>query len=183
MDETLIVRVCDVTDRIYNFNEYMYRIVTCEVETDTPFDTLIPIDINVVSGDIISIEKCKLVRIDYESNDIITAVRIDKLEVVPADTSISKYFNIPFIGMVKRQADMHPTTYGPDKTKFFKVQLQMRDADKKTFIVYLLGFDGKATLLDSFDRFKIITGVATLKHRRGKPGHELALVSAEEYKK
>lgn len=183
MEEVLIVRVCDVTDKVYNFNEYIYRLVTCEAGTDTPFDTLIPIENNVSSGDVISVTKCKLVRIDYEDKNIITAVRIDRFEVVDSSTELSRYFNIPFLGLIKRQPESKVIEYGPDKIKFLKVRLQMRDADKKTFVVQLLGFDDKAQLLDSFGRFKIITGVATLKHRRNKPGHELALISAEEYKK
>ena len=96
MEEVLIVRVCDVTDRVYNFNEYIYRLVTCEAGTDTPFDTLIPIENNVSSGDVISVEKCKLERIDYNDKKIITAVRIDRFEVVDSYTELSRYFNIPF---------------------------------------------------------------------------------------
>lgn len=183
MENALIVRVCEVTDRMYDFNSYIYRMITCCAETDTPFDTLIPVEDNVSVGDIISVDKCKLVRIDYEAKHVITAVRVDKFEIMDKDTELSKYFNIPFLGMVKKQPESKVIEYGPDKTKFLKVRLQMRDADKKTFVVQLLGFDDKALLLDSFDRFKIITGVATLKHCRNREGHELALISAELYNK
>lgn len=183
MEYELILRVCEVTDRIYDFNSYIYRLVTCKAETDDPCDTLIPIDINVSEGDVISVKKCKLVRIEYDSKHIITAVRIDKLEAMERDTEISQYFNIPFLGLIKRYHGDDLTLYGPDKISFLKVGLRMRDADKNPFTVKLLGFDDKAELLDSFDRFTIISGIATLKRCRRKNGHELVLVSAKPYKK
>lgn len=181
-DFVLNVQVCEVTEMVYNFNDYMYRLVKCKAETDEPFDTLIPVEAGVTVNDIICIEKCKLVRIDYDKEYIATAVRVDKLEICDADAEVSKYFNIPFIGLVKRHADSKVTVYGPDKTKFFKVKLQMRDLNKKPFVMHLLGFNGKATLLSSFNKDKeIIMGIATLKHCNKKPGYELALVNATEY--
>lgn len=178
----LVVQVYEVTEKVYNFNEYMYRLVKCKAETDEPFDTLIPIETGVSVGDVISIEKCKLVRIDYEEKHIATAVRVDKMESCEEGTKLSKYFNIPFIGLIKRHADSKVTVYGPDKMKFFKVKLQMRDLNRKPFTVTLLGFNGKATLLNSFDKDKeIIMGIATLKHRSNNLGYELALVNATEY--
>lgn len=183
MEYELILRVCEVTDRIYDFNSYIYRLVTCKAETDEPCDTLIPIDVNVSQDDVVSVKKCKLVRIEYDNKHIITAVRIDKLEVMDKGTEISQYFNIPFLGLIKRYHGEDLTLYGPDKISFLKVGLRMRDSDKNPFTVKLLGFDDKAELLDSFDRFTIISGIATLKRCRRKKGHELVLVSAKPYKK
>lgn len=183
MSEELYVKVCDITDIVYDFNNYKYRLVTCAAKTDDPFDTLIPIEQEIVPGGVINIEKCRLVRIDYDADYTRVALRVDKLTLCPDSQPISRYFNIPFIGMIKKQSEAHPMTYGPDKTKFFRVQLQMRDPDKKTFIVYLLGFNNKATLLDEFEKFDIITGYATLKHKNGSERYELALCEAELYQK
>lgn len=180
-DFVLNVQVCEVTETVCNFNDYMYRLVKCKAEIDEPFDTLIPIEAGVTVGNIVSIEKCKLVRIDYDKDYIATAVRVDKLEICEEGTKVSKYFNIPFIGLINRYPDSKVTVYGPDKTKFFKVRLQMRDMNKKPFTVYLLGFNGKATLLSSFKDKEIILGIATLKHCNKKSGYELALVDATEY--
>ena len=96
MENELILRVCEITDRIYNFNSYVYRIVKCTARTDEPFETLILADEYVSVGDVILVEKCKLVRIDYDSKNVITIVRIDKLQVLDSDTELSKHFNIHF---------------------------------------------------------------------------------------
>lgn len=183
MDEVLIVRVCDITDVLYDFNGYMYRLVTCEAENDGVFSTLLPVENPVSAGDVISVEKCKLVRIDYEAKNIVTAVRIDRFEIKDADTNVSPYFNIPFLGLIKRHPESKVFEFGPDKIKFLKVRLQMRDPDRKPFVIPLLGFEDKAKLLDSFGRFKIIKGLATLKHCKNSTGYELVLISATEYKK
>lgn len=183
MNEELIVKVCEVTDNIYDFNAYMYRLVTCKAATDEPFDVLVPIENEITVGMIIKVEKCKIVRIDYDLEYTRIAVRIDQFSVCTEDTTISKYFNVPFIGMVQRRPDSKVTKYGPDKIKFIRILLQMRDADKKTFVVPLLGFNNKAKALDSYGAYEIITGTATLKHKKDSPKYELALHTVEKYEK
>lgn len=182
MENVLYIKVCEVTDQIYDFNDFKYRLVTCCARTDAPFDTLVPIEINLKTDDVIYVDKCKIVRIDYEADYTRVAVRLDKIEICEPDHEISRYFNIPFVGMVKRRPEMHPKTYGPDKTKFYRVQLQMRDAERKPFIINLLGYNNKAVLLDSFNSFSVIVGIATLKHKNGCERYELALCEAESYK-
>jgi hypothetical protein len=183
MENELIVKVCEVTEQTYNFNEYIYRLVKCKAAVDDAFDTLIPIEEEIAVDNIIKVSKCKIVRIDYDLDYTRIAIRIDQFEICDEGTELSKYFNVPFIGMIKKRPDAKVTQYGPDKTKFIRILLQMRDADKKTFVIPLLGFSNNATALDKYSAFEIITGVATLKHKKNSPKYDLALYSVDKYVK
>ena len=181
MDENLIVKENEILESTYDFNGYLYRIIKCSAATDDPFDMLVSIEETPEVGNIISVSKCKIVRIDYDLDYVRIAVRIDKFEVVDADTQLSKYFTIPFIGMVLKNEDSQPKVYGPDKINFIKVKLQMRDADKQVFSIFLLGFNEQADYLDSIENKQIILGTGTLKHKNGCERYELALVTGESY--
>lgn len=180
MNEVLCVKVCEITGENIDFNGYLYKLITCAAKTDSPFDVLVPVETQLNVDDVITITKCKLVKLDCEEY-VRTAVRVDELQVADGTAEVSKYFNIPFIGKIKKQADAKVQKYGPDATKFIKMPLQMKDSGKGNFIVYLLGFDQKADLLNEFERFDIIYGTATLKHKNGKMTYELAVIDAQKY--
>ena len=175
----LYVKVAHITEEMLDFNGYLYRLVGCQARIDEPFDTLIPAEVNVSEGDIIHTSKCKIVRIDPDADYDRIAIRMDQCDVCAPDQELSKYYDVPYVGMVKKNEDAHPITYGPDKTKFFKIPIQLKDPDKKTFIVSLLAFGNNTAILDSYPRFTIITGIATLKHKKGSERYELAMKTAE----
>lgn len=183
MKNELYIKVDSIKADTCTFNGYVYRFAEAHVKTneDERFNILFPIDTVPEEGKIISVINCKLVRVNYEAEAVDVAVRIDKYEECAVDTKISKHLTIPIIGMIIRSSNAKMTTYGPDSVKFLMVSLQMKDNEKKPFMLPIIGFNAKADLLNTFKNTQIITGFVTLKHKKQGAGYELALVSAEPY--
>ncbi len=183
MKVELYIKVDSVEADTHSFNGYEYRAAKAHVQVNDhdKFNVLFPVESVPEVGDVISILQCKLVRINYESETVDVAIRVDKHEKCPEGTRVSKHMTIPIIGMIIRSSNAKLTLYGPDKIKFLMVSLQMKDADKKPFMLPIIGFNSKADLLNTFKNTQIITGFVTLKHKKQGTGYELALVSAEPY--
>lgn len=183
MKNELYIKVDSIEADTCSFNGYEYRFakVHVKVNEQEQFNVLFPVDDVPQEGKIISIVNCKLVRVNYDAEAVDVAVRIDKYEECADDVKMSKHFTIPIIGMIIRSNNAKLTLYGPDKVKFLMVSLQMKDADKKPFMLPIIGFNNKAELLNTFVNTQIITGFVTLKHKKQGVGYELALVSAEPY--
>lgn len=182
----LYIKVDSIEANTCSFNGYEYRFAKAHVKVneEETFNVLFPVETVPEAGQIISVQTCKLVRVNYNAEAIDVAVRIDKYEVCDEkdeDVKISKHLTIPIIGMIIRSSNAKLTLYGPDKVKFLMVSLQMKDADKKPFMLPIIGFNNKADLLNTFKNTQIITGFVTLKHKKQGAGYELALVSAEPY--
>lgn len=179
----LYIQVDSIEADTCSFNGYEYRFAKASVQSgeQETFNVLFPIDSVPADGKVINVINCKLVRVNYGAEAIEVALRIDKYTECEEGTKVSKHLTIPIIGMVIRSNNAKLTLYGPDKIKFLMVSLQMKDADKKPFMLPIIGFNNKAELLDTFKNTQIITGFVTLKHKRQGAGYELALVSAEPY--
>lgn len=179
----LYIQVDSIGADTCSFNGYEYRSAKVHVNTNEQeqFNVLFPVDTVPVAGDVIRVVSCKLIRINYDAEAVDVAVRIDKYEECDEDAKVSKHLTIPIIGMIIRSANSKITVYGPDKVKFLMVSLQMKDSDKKPFMLPIIGFNSKAELLDSFNNTQIITGNVTLKHKKQGAGYELAVVTAEPY--
>lgn len=179
----LYIQVDSIEADTCSFNGYEYRFakVHVQVNEQEKFNVLFPVDDVPAENSVIHIINCKLVRVNYKAEAIDVAVRIDKYEECGEDARPSKHLTIPIIGMIIRSSNAKLTLYGPDKIKFLMVSLQMKDADKKPFMLPIIGFNNKADLLNGFKNTQIITGFVTLKHKKQGEGYELALVSAEPY--
>lgn len=182
MKNELYIKVDSIKAETCSFNGYEYRFAKAHVRAneDEKFNVLFPVDAVPAAGQVIEVLTCKLVRVNYDAEVIDVAVRIDKYEERKG-TQESKHLTIPIIGMIIRSSNAKLTLYGPDKVKFLMVSLQMKDADKKPFMLPIIGFNSKAVALDAFKNTQIITGFVTLKHKKQGAGYELALVAAEPY--
>ena len=183
MNIELYIKVDSIEAETREFNGYQYRHAKASVSGNESerFDILFPVETVPAAGKVIKVVNCKLVRINYESETIDVAVRVDKYEEAEDGVKASKHLTIPIIGMIIRSSNAKITLYGPDKVKFLMVSLQMKDADKRPFMLPIIGFNNKAVLLDTFKNTQIVTGFVTLKHKKQGAGYELALVSAELY--
>lgn len=179
----LYIKVDSIEANTCSFNGYEYRFAKAHVQVNDQekFNVLFPVESIPAEGTVINVVNCKLVRVNYGAEAVDVAVRIDKYEECSADTKVSKHLTIPIIGMIIRSSNAKLTLYGPDKIKFLMVSLQMKDADKKPYMLPIIGFNNKADLLNGFKNTQIITGFVTLKHKKQGAGYELALVSAEPY--
>lgn len=177
----LVVKVIEHTEDTYVFNTYSYQGVKVQVSHNDGVDylALFPIEYIPELGTSILIEKCKLVRINYEAGYIDVAPRIDKWEYT--ELPVSKYLTLPIVGMLIKSANAQIQFKGPDRTKILVVTLQMRDSFQKPFSLPLIGFGAKADQLMEFTNADILTGEFTLKYRKGADGFELAMVTAQKY--
>ena len=190
--EDLYIKVNAITDRIIDFNGYLYKMLKCSAKLDAePFDTLVPVEVEVKEGDVLGVVRCKIVHIDHELDYVRIAIRVDKCEVYDETHEVSKYYNIPFIGKIKTHSRNKPKNYGPDNQDFYMVPIQLQeptntddedDSKKsKSFVIMLLSFGSKTKLLQSFANHTIIRGTATLKHKPDTDRYQLALLTAEPY--
>lgn len=177
----LVVTVIEHTESTYVFNTYSYLGIKVRVSHNNGVDylALFPIEQIPELGTNILIEKCKLVRINYEKDYIDVVPRIDKWEY--SDSPVSKYLTLPIVGMLIKSANAQIQFKGPDRTKILVVTLQMRDAFQKPFSLPLIGFGAKADALFNFNNADILQGEFTLKYRKGTDGFELAVVEAQKY--
>lgn len=177
----LVVKVLEHTENTYNFNAYSYVGVKVQVSYEGGVDylALFPIEYVPEIGSTVLVEKCKLVRINYEADYIDVAPRIDKWEYT--DLPVSKYLTLPIVGMLIKSANAQIQFKGPDRTKILVVTLQMRDSFQKPFSLPLIGFGAKADAVMGFDNADILTGQFTLKYRKGTEGYELAVVEVAKY--
>lgn len=188
--EALYVRVDEVTQKIVDFNGFLYKMLSCSAENDDPFDTLVSVEVSgdVEVGDVLCIENCKIVHIDPDLYYTRIAIRADKVSKCEKTQPISKYYNIPFIGRIKTNERNKPKEFGPDRKKFYTVPIHLQETittnenpDKKTFSIMLMSFGSKTKLLQEFPNHSIIRGTATLKHKPKTKKYSLALISAELY--
>ena len=176
----LVVRVLGCTEDTYNFNTYSYVGVKVTVGNgETEYLTLFPIEYIPEDNSTILVEKCKLVRINYDKSYIDVAPRIDKWEYT--DLPVSRYLTLPIVGMLIKSANAQVQYKGPDRTKILVVTLQMRDSFQKAFSLPLIGFGTKADIIMGLNNADILTGEFTLKYRKGTDGFELAVVDAQKY--
>lgn len=183
MNNELYIKIDSIEANTCLFNTYTYRFVKGHVGLNEKekFEFLFNVDDLPPEGCVVRPLACKLVRVNYDSEIVEVAIRIDRYEIHEPDTKISKHLTVPIIGMIIRSAKAKLTLYGPDKVKFLMLSIQMKDADKKPYMLPIIGFNNKAVLLDSFVNTQIITGFVSLKHKKQGTGYELALVAAEPY--
>lgn len=178
MNELLKAKILDSYLGVVDINGYKYNKHIMCVQKLKRITCLMPVYMDIYPGDCFETTKWVLTCLEPNKKPIDVVIRIDEFtQCSPEGFEMSEYLNARVVGLFCTSSKCVLKEISVDKVPFFNATLKVKNAEKESFDLYVLGFWKIAKQMSTIKGGSVLECMVTVKRRQNGDGWEFPILS------